>query len=92
MQASLEMVMGLWGGSLTHGTLLVHTVGWHEGGLTFGYEKFINDIESLQIFAELCMRPEAGAAERLMPYIVKATADGGAPPLDSPKPSKNRET
>ena len=62
-QASLETVMGLWGGSLAHGTLLVHTAGWLEGGLTFGYEKFINDIESLQIFAELCTRPKADAAE-----------------------------
>ncbi|WP_299414919.1 trimethylamine methyltransferase family protein [uncultured Sulfitobacter sp.] len=159
MQAGLETVMGLWGGSLAHGTLLVHTAGWLEGGLTFGYEKFINDIEGLQIFAELCTRPiaddaeigfealadvqpgghffatqhtmdrfntafyepivadlnnfgswtEAGgltsaqratavwknklnefvapptaadAVERMIPFIEKATADGGAPPLD----------
>lgn len=63
MQAGLETVMGLWGGSLAHGTLLVHTAGWLEGGLTFGYEKFINDIEGLQIFAELCTPPKADAAE-----------------------------
>jgi len=63
MQAGLETVMGLWGGSLAHGTLLVHTAGWLEGGLTFGYEKFINDIEGLQIFAELCTRPKANDAE-----------------------------
>jgi len=63
MQASLETVMGLWGGALAHGTLLVHTAGWLEGGLTFGYEKFINDIESLQVFAELCTRPKATEAE-----------------------------
>ncbi|WGI21252.1 trimethylamine methyltransferase family protein [Amylibacter sp. IMCC11727] len=63
MQSSLETVMGLWGGSMAHGTLLVHTAGWLEGGLTFGYEKFINDIESLQIFAELCERPKADDAE-----------------------------
>ncbi len=63
MQAGLETVMGLWGGSLGHGTLLTHTAGWLEGGLTFGFEKFINDIESLQIFAELCTRPKADEAE-----------------------------
>lgn len=63
MQAGLETVMGLWGGSLAHGTLLVHTAGWLEGGLTFGYEKFINDVEGLQIYAELCTRPKADAAE-----------------------------
>src|SRR5690606_1716652 len=46
MQAALETTMGLWGASLAHGTLIVHTAGWLEGGLTFGYEKFVNDVES----------------------------------------------
>lgn len=63
MQAALETTMGLWGASMAHGTLIVHTAGWLEGGLTFGYEKFINDIESLQMFAELCSRPSGSAAE-----------------------------
>ena len=34
--------------------LTVYAAGWQEGGLTFGYEKFINDIEALQTLAELC--------------------------------------
>ncbi|WP_436398096.1 trimethylamine methyltransferase family protein [Roseobacter sp. S98] len=63
MQSSMETVMGLWGGSLAHGTLIVHSAGWLEGGLTFGYEKFINDIEALQVFAELSTRPRADAEE-----------------------------
>ncbi|NEY90089.1 trimethylamine methyltransferase family protein [Tabrizicola oligotrophica] len=63
MQAALETTMGLWGASLAHGTLIVHTAGWLEGGLTFGYEKFINDIESLQVFSELASRPSGSAAE-----------------------------
>ena len=63
MQAALETTMGLWSASLAHGTLIVHTAGWLEGGLTFGYEKFINDIESLQVFAELSSRPSGSAAE-----------------------------
>jgi trimethylamine--corrinoid protein Co-methyltransferase len=63
MQAALETTMGLWGCSLAHGTLIVHTAGWLEGGLTFGYEKFINDIESLQMFAELSSKPSGSAAE-----------------------------
>lgn len=63
MQAAQETIMGLWGSSLAHGTLIVHTAGWLEGGLTFGYEKFINDIEGLQMFAELASRPSGSAAE-----------------------------
>ncbi len=63
MQAALETTMGLWGASLAHGTLIVHTAGWLEGGLTFGYEKFINDVESLQVFSELASRPSGSDAE-----------------------------
>lgn len=63
MQAAQETMMGLWGASLAHGTLVLHAAGWLEGGLAFGYEKFINDIESLQVFAELCTRPSGSAAE-----------------------------
>ena len=63
MQAAQETTMGLWGASLAHGTLIVHSAGWQEGGLTFGYEKFINDIEVLQSMAELTQRPSGSAAE-----------------------------
>lgn len=63
MQAAQESTMGLWGASLAHGTLIVHTAGWQEGGLTFGYEKFINDLEVLQSMAELSHRPSGSAAE-----------------------------
>jgi len=44
-------------------TLTLHAAGWLEGGLTFGYEKFINDIEALQIAAELAVKPKGNAAE-----------------------------
>ncbi|MGB3313129.1 MAG: trimethylamine methyltransferase family protein [Albidovulum sp.] len=54
MQAAGENHMGLWANLVANATLTVHAAGWLEGGLTFGYEKFINDIEALQIIAELC--------------------------------------
>jgi trimethylamine---corrinoid protein Co-methyltransferase len=54
MQAAHENVMGLWGAMQANATLVVHAAGWLEGGLCFGYEKFINDIEALQVMAELC--------------------------------------
>lgn len=54
MQAAGENHMGLWANLVANATLTVHSAGWLEGGLTFGYEKFINDIEALQIIAELC--------------------------------------
>ena len=54
MQAAGETHMALWGAMLANATLIVHGAGWQEGGLTFGYEKFINDIEALQIMCEIC--------------------------------------
>lgn len=59
MQAAVENTMGLWGGMLAGATMMVHAAGWLEGGLSFGYEKFINDVEALQSLAELCAAPEA---------------------------------
>ncbi len=54
MQAAGETHMALWAALQANATLTIHSAGWLEGGLTFGYEKFINDIEALQTLAELC--------------------------------------
>ncbi len=65
MQSAGENHMGLWAQMLANTTMVVHAAGWLEGGLAFGYEKFINDIEALQILAELCAAPgedQAGLA------------------------------
>jgi trimethylamine--corrinoid protein Co-methyltransferase len=63
MQAATENNMGLWGAMMANATLTIHAAGWLEGGLSFGYEKFINDIEALQMLAELCIKPEGSDAE-----------------------------
>lgn len=54
MQSGTENNMGLWAAIQANATLTVHAAGWLEGGLCFGYEKFINDIEAVQTIAELC--------------------------------------
>jgi len=54
MQAGNETNMGLWAALQANATMTIHSAGWLEGGLTFGYEKFINDVEALQTVAELC--------------------------------------
>ncbi len=53
MQASGENTLGLMATAMAQTTLTLHSTGWLEGGLTFGYEKFINDLEVLQIFGHL---------------------------------------
>ena len=58
MQAAGENHMGLWASTLANATLTIHAAGWLEGGLTFGYEKFINDVEALQTLAEMATPPE----------------------------------
>lgn len=63
MQAANETNMAIWGAATANATLTVHAAGWLEGGLSFGYEKFINDVEALQTMAELCLKPAGNDAE-----------------------------
>lgn len=52
-QAAYESQMSLWGALLGGCNILLHGAGWLEGGLSASFEKFIVDIEMLQMFAEL---------------------------------------
>ncbi|MEM6623680.1 MAG: trimethylamine methyltransferase family protein [Pseudomonadota bacterium] len=52
-QAAYETQMALWGALMGGTNLLLHGAGWLEGGLTASAEKFIIDVEMLQMFAEL---------------------------------------
>jgi len=53
-QAANETQMGLWSCIMAGSTMLVHSAGWIEGGLTVSFEKLITDMEVVQIIAELC--------------------------------------
>lgn len=44
-------------------TVVIHSAGWLEGGLTVSFEKLICDVEVLQMVAELCTKAQAGSAE-----------------------------
>jgi trimethylamine--corrinoid protein Co-methyltransferase len=52
-QAAYESQMSLWGALLGGSHFILHAAGWLEGGLTASLEKFILDVEMLQMFAEL---------------------------------------
>ncbi len=52
-QAVYEFLMSAWGSVLGGVNMMLHSAGWLEGGLTGSMEKFILDIEMLQIFAEI---------------------------------------
>jgi len=62
-QAMYESQMSLWGALLGGCNILMHGAGWLEGGLTASYEKFILDVEMLQMFAELFRPVPAEVAE-----------------------------
>lgn len=50
-QAAYESQMSMWGALTGHVSVLNHAAGWLEGGLVASMEKFILDIEMLQMMA-----------------------------------------
>ncbi|WP_420860603.1 trimethylamine methyltransferase family protein [Algirhabdus cladophorae] len=63
VQAANENQMGLWGCLMAGATVIIHSAGWLEGGLSVSYEKIITDVEVLNMVAELCAGTQAGADE-----------------------------
>jgi len=72
-QSAYESQMSLWGALLGGCHFILHSAGWLEGGLTASYEKFILDVEMLQMFAEI-FQPVATSVEDLG---VEAVAEAG---------------
>jgi trimethylamine--corrinoid protein Co-methyltransferase len=58
-QAAHETEISGWGAFLAGATVIIHSAGWLEGGLTVSYEKLITDMDMVQTFAELCTAAEA---------------------------------
>ena len=56
--------------------MVIHAAGWLEGGLTFGFEKFIQDIEALQAIAHLC-KPVAADTAAIGLDAIGQVAPGG---------------
>lgn len=75
-QGVQETTMALWGAVLAQATLTLHAAGWLEGGLTFGYEKFILDVEALQSIAHLA-RPSPASADDIGYDSIAEVAPGG---------------
>ncbi len=48
-QAAWESQMSLWGAVMGHANIVKHAAGWLEGGLCASFEKFIVDIDMLQM-------------------------------------------
>jgi trimethylamine--corrinoid protein Co-methyltransferase len=75
-QGAGETHMSLFATLLAGATLIYHSSGWLEGGLTFGFEKYINDVEGLQTIAALAQPPETGT-DALSWEALSEVAPGG---------------
>jgi trimethylamine---corrinoid protein Co-methyltransferase len=75
-QAAYESQMSLWGALLGGCHFVLHAAGWLEGGLTASFEKFILDVEMLQMFAEL-FQPVPATAEEIGIEAVAEVGPGG---------------
>ena len=63
VQAANENQMGLWGCLMAGATVIIHSAGWLEGGLSVSFEKLVTDAEVLNMVAELCAGAKAGPDE-----------------------------
>jgi len=75
-QAVYESQMSLWGALLGGCHFVLHAAGWLEGGLTASHEKFILDVEMLQMFAEL-FQPLETSTEELGIAAIAEVGPGG---------------
>jgi trimethylamine--corrinoid protein Co-methyltransferase len=75
-QAAYESQMSLWGALFGGCNFILHAAGWLESGLTTSYEKFILDIEQLQMFAEIFQPVGATPADLAVDAVAEVGAGG----------------
>ncbi len=75
-QSAYESQMSLWGALLGGCNFVLHAAGWLESGLTTSYEKFILDIEMLQMFAEVFQPVGAAPSDLALEAVAEVGAGG----------------
>ncbi len=75
-QSAYESQMSLWGALFGGCNFVLHAAGWLESGLTTSYEKFILDIEMLQMFAEVFQPVGAGPSDLALEAVAEVGAGG----------------
>ena len=75
-QATYETAMALWGALMGGSNLLLHGVGWVEGGLCTSFEKCILDAEMLQMMSEI-FQPLAVDDAELALETIREIGPGG---------------
>jgi trimethylamine--corrinoid protein Co-methyltransferase len=75
-QAAYESQMSLWGALMGGCNFVLHAAGWLESGLSTSYEKFILDVEMLQMFAETFQPLGATAADLALEAVAEVGPSG----------------
>lgn len=75
-QAAYESVFSLWGAVMGGANLLKHGAGWLEGGLCASFEKFVLDVDLLQMVAEF-MKPIKISDSELALDVIEEVGPGG---------------
>jgi len=81
-QAAYEHMMSMFGATLGGANMILHAAGWLEGGLSASPEKFVLDVEVLQMLAEVFLG--AGPDEDALAYDAIAAVRPGGHFFDSP--------
>ena len=68
--------MSLWGALMGGCNFMLHAAGWLESGLSTSYEKFILDVEMLQMFAEVFQPVGASAADIALEAVAEVGYGG----------------
>jgi len=75
-QSAWESQMSLWGSVMGHAQIIKHAAGWLEGGLCASFEKFIIDIDMLQMMAET-LKPIEVSESTLALEAISEAGHGG---------------
>ncbi|WP_422372991.1 trimethylamine methyltransferase family protein [Hoeflea sp.] len=75
-QAAYESMMSLWAVVQGGGNFVMHAAGWMEGGLTASFEKFILDVDMLQMVAET-LKPMDVSSDALALDAIREVGPGG---------------
>ncbi|MCA1404843.1 trimethylamine methyltransferase family protein [Ensifer sp. IC3342] len=75
-QAAYESALSLWALTQGGGNFVMHAAGWTEGGLTASFEKFVLDVDMLQMVAEF-LQPLDVSEDALGLDAVRDVGPGG---------------
>ncbi|MFO1122581.1 MAG: trimethylamine methyltransferase family protein [Hyphomicrobiales bacterium] len=75
-QAAYESVFSLWGLTMGGGNLIMHGAGWLEGGLVASFEKFVLDVDLIQMVSEF-LQPLKTDAASLGVDAIREVGPGG---------------